>query len=87
MFDNEDRSIDCATCVAAGTTACGECVVSHLLANDDGPIEYVVAPVVRITSHAERALALLAAAGLLDDPPVFVPYDEFLSGVTAPSTA
>ncbi len=84
MFDS-DLPIDCATCVAAGTTACGDCVVAHLLANDDGPIEFVVAPVVRLTTPIDRAVARLAAAGLLDDPPVFVPYDEFeLAGSVAP---
>ena len=55
----------------------GDCIVTHLLANDDGPIDYVVAPVIAIASPAERAVELLAAAGLLDDPPVFVPYEEF----------
>ena len=77
MFDTDHVSIDCATCVAAGTTACGDCVVAHLLANDDGPIDYVVAPVIAITSPVDRAVELFAAAGLLDDPPVWVPSEEF----------
>jgi len=72
-----DLPIDCATCVASGTTACGDCVVAHLLANDDGPIEFVVAPVVSLTTPVDRAVSLLASAGLLDDPPTFVPADVF----------
>ncbi len=77
MFDSDDLPIDCATCVAAGTTACGDCVVAHLLANDDGPIEFVLAPVVKLSSPIDRAVALFTAAGMLDDPPAFVPFDEF----------
>ena len=83
MFDS-DLFIDCATCVAAGTTACGDCMITHLLANDDGPIDYVVAPVVSITSPVERAVELFAAAGLLDDPPVFVEPDDFERVTAAP---
>lgn len=78
-----DLPIECATCVAAGTTACEDCVVAHLLANDDGPIEFVVAPVVNLRNPVDRAIALFAAAGLLDDPPVLVPYDDFETAATA----
>jgi hypothetical protein len=44
MHDADDLTIECATCPATGTTACGDCIVTHLLANDDGPIEYTPAP-------------------------------------------
>ncbi len=83
-MNDSDLFIDCATCVAAGTTACGDCMVAHLLANDDGPIDYVVAPVVSITSPVERAVELFAAAGLLDDPPCFVTPDDFEGSSAAP---
>jgi hypothetical protein len=43
MHDADDLTIECATCPATGTTACGDCIVTHLLANDDGPIEYTPA--------------------------------------------
>ena len=82
MFDNDEFSIDCATCIGHGTTACSECVVSHLLANDDGPIDFITTPVKflePIPTPDEVALALLVKAGLVDDPPVFVPMAEFLA--------
>ena len=76
---NDGFSIECGTCVATGTTACADCVVSHLLANDDGPIEFVtVAPPVTAT---DRAIALFAQAGMLDDPVRFVAPDEFECGI------
>jgi hypothetical protein len=84
MFDS-DIPIDCATCVAAGTTACGDCMVSHLLANDDGPIEFVVAPVASLRTPIDRAIALFASAGMLDDPPEYVPYDEFERAASVPT--
>jgi hypothetical protein len=40
-MENFDLSIECDTCVATGTTACADCIVTHLLANDDGPIDLV----------------------------------------------
>ena len=83
-MDDSDLSLDCATCVAAGTTACGDCVVTHLLANDDGPIDFVVAPVISITSPIERAVELFVAAGLLDDPPVYVAAADFEQGAVVP---
>ncbi len=43
MFDDDALRIDCDTCVATGTTACNDCVVGHVLANEDGPIGLVVA--------------------------------------------
>ena len=71
-------SIECGTCVATGTTACADCVVAHLLANDDGPIDLVmVAPPL---SMADRAIALFVNAGLLDDPIEFVSSTEFERG-------
>ncbi len=86
MFDDDALTIDCDTCVATGTTACNDCVVGHVLANEDGPIGLVVArqhPVavsVRTdvgARDADRAVELFVAAGLLDDPPVFVaPFPE-----------
>ena len=77
MFDDSDMTLDCQTCVAANTTACNDCVVSHVLANDDGPIELVVSPLEAPVSAADRAVSLFAKAGLLDDPVVFVPIDQF----------
>ena len=44
-MENNDISIECGTCVATGTTACADCIVTHLLANDDGPIDLVTVPV------------------------------------------
>ncbi len=80
-LDHDGFSIECGTCVATGTTACTDCVVSHLLANDDGPIGFVtVAPPVTAT---DRAIALFAQAGMLDDPVRFVAIDEFERGIAA----
>lgn len=45
MFSDDDLTLDCATCLAANTTACSECIVSHLLANDDGPIGLEPVPI------------------------------------------
>ncbi len=82
MTNDIDFALDCTTCVAANTTACGDCVVHHLLANDAGPIEFVPSAIpVAILSDAERAIDLFAKAGLLDDEPCFVPHSEFESGV------
>lgn len=79
--------LDCQTCLAANTTACGDCIVAHVLANDDGPIELVstgltVAPPGPSTGdesdpHVERAVDLLAKAGLLDAEPVWVDRSAF----------
>ena len=76
-MENFDISIDCATCVATGTTACADCVVTHLLANDDGPIDLVVTAVDAPMSTSDRAVALFAQAGLVDDPVQFVSVEEF----------
>ncbi|MFK7918278.1 MAG: hypothetical protein AB8G14_09400 [Ilumatobacter sp.] len=78
MFSDDDLVLDCRTCVAVNTTACSDCVVHHLIANDAGPIEFVPAPVV---SASQRAVQLFAKAGMLDDEPSFVSYSEFESGV------
>ncbi len=85
ISDSDSFSIECGTCVATGTTACTDCVVAHLLANDDGPIDFV--PVAlgasRSASDTEperacaRAITLFERAGLLDDPVQFVPLAEF----------
>ncbi len=81
MTNDIDFALDCTTCVAANTTACGDCVVNHLLANDAGPIGFVpsVTPVA-IVSDTERVVTLFANAGLLDEAPCFVAYSEFESG-------
>ncbi len=86
MFSDE-VTIECATCPATGTTACGDCVVTHLLANDAGPIDYTTIDQATIDhakndegaepSDLDRAIELFAAAGLLDDPPVLVEQVEF----------
>jgi hypothetical protein len=86
-MENFDISIECGTCVATGTTACADCIVTHLLANDDGPIDLVTVPIAApITAH-DRAIALFQRAGLLDDPVEFVPVSEFERGVATPITA
>ena len=79
MFQPDDLVLDCRTCVAANTTACSDCLVHHLLANDAGPIEFVPSPSFRRPSDAERAVSLFAKAGLLDEPAVWVSADEFES--------
>jgi hypothetical protein len=79
-MDNSDVatfSIECTTCVATGTTACNECVVTHLLANDDGPIDLVTVPVGAPMSAIDRTIALFQRAGLLDDPVQFVEHGVF----------
>jgi hypothetical protein len=76
--DTAPLSIECATCVATGTTACTECVVTHLLANDDGPIDLVTVPVDGpVLGPVERAVMLFRRAGLVDDPVCFVDPAEF----------
>jgi hypothetical protein len=81
-MDHNDREtqafgIECGTCVATGTTACADCLVTHLLANDDGPIDLVTVPLAVPMSPTDRAVALFRRAGLLDDPVEFVSYAEF----------
>jgi hypothetical protein len=72
-----DISIECGTCVATGTTACADCIVTHLLANDDGPIDLVTVPIAAPITAIDRAVGLFQRAGLLDDPVVFVSVEEF----------
>jgi len=82
MFSSDDLTLDCHTCVAANTTACGECVVNHLLANDAGPIEFVPTPrpaAPDAPSETRRVVELFAKAGLLDERPHFVSYADFES--------
>ncbi|HYN32419.1 MAG TPA: hypothetical protein VES40_07325 [Ilumatobacteraceae bacterium] len=76
-------SIECDTCVATGSTACAECIVTHLLANDDGPIDLVTVRVDAPVSGTDRAVALFQRAGLLDDPAEFVSLVEFEQGFVA----
>lgn len=67
-----DLRLDCRTCVAVGTTACEDCVVTHLLANDDGPIDLVVVP-----DPVDAAVELLAGAGLISGAPSWVERSDF----------
>ena len=90
MTDQPDDVIDCQTCLAANTTACADCIVGHLLANDDGPIELRVvaghrpddesAQVDPADAAVDRAVALFDRAGLLDSPPAFVSVSDFERG-------
>jgi hypothetical protein len=91
MLETDGLHIDCHTCVAANTTACNDCIATHLLANDDGPIELVVTPrPSRPTSvdlrtggtdaDADPVVERFVRAGLLDDPPVFVDPAVFAAG-------
>lgn len=70
-------AIECGTCVATGTTACTDCLVTHLIANDDGPIDYVTVAVQRPRTAADRAIELFERAGMLDDPVQFVSMAVF----------
>jgi len=82
MTNDIDFALDCTTCVAANTTACGDCVVNHLLANDAGPIDFLPTPQRKpVVSETSRVIDLFANAGLLGDEPEFVAYSEFESGV------
>jgi len=83
LDDSPTLSIECGTCVATGTTACADCVVAHLLANDDGPIDFVTVPVAAPASPTDRAVALFQRAGLLDDPVEFVSHADFQHGIAA----
>jgi len=85
-MENNDISIECGTCVATGTTACADCIVTHLLANDDGPIDFEVVPVAAPLSPTDRAVALFRSAGLVNDPVEFASVAEFERGVAAPVT-
>jgi hypothetical protein len=80
-----DISIECGTCVATGTTACADCVVTHLLANDDGPIDLVTVPIGPPITAIDRAVRLFQRAGLLDDPIEFVDVADFERAMVAPA--
>jgi len=88
--DDSALQLDCQTCLAANTTACGDCIVAHVLANDDGPIELVstgltiVPPQPASDTPIERAVDLLAKAGLLDAEPVWVERSVFEATVERP---
>ena len=84
-MENFDISIECGTCVATGTTACADCIVTHLLANDDGPIDLVTVLVAAPLSPTDRAIALFRRAGLVDDELELVSLCEFENGVAAPA--
>ncbi|HSL73048.1 MAG TPA: hypothetical protein VK853_01185 [Ilumatobacteraceae bacterium] len=86
-IDGAHLSIECGTCVATGTTACADCIVTHLLANDDGPIDLVTVPVAVEPSATAGAIDLFRRAGLLDDPIRFVSVAEFEQGVEVPIAA
>lgn len=77
MFSQDDFTLDCHTCQAANTTACTDCIVSHLLANDDGPIDLQPVPLHSPVTAVDRAVGMFGRAGLLDDDPVFVSQREF----------
>lgn len=86
-FHTDALSIECGTCVATGTTACTDCVVTHLLANDDGPIGLVSVAVAAPLSVHDRAIALFERAGLLDDPIEFVDFATFEDGLVTATFA
>jgi hypothetical protein len=86
-MENFDISIECGTCVATGTTACADCIVTHLLANDDGPIDLEVVAVAAPLSVTDRAVALFRAAGLVDDPVAFVSVADFERSAPSPVSA
>lgn len=80
MSDVPEFTIDCRTCIGSGTTACNDCVMTHLLANDAGPIDYVtigLQPVPRLPEPDEVAIDLFRRAGMVADPVEFVTQDEF----------
>ena len=80
-----DISIECGTCVATGTTACADCIVTHLLANDDGPIDLVTVPIAAPVTAIGRAVGLFQRAGLVDDPVEFVDLADFERWTVAPA--
>ncbi len=76
-------SIECGTCVATGTTACADCIVTHLLANDDGPIDLVTVPIDLPVTATDRAVIMFQRAGLLTDPVEYVSLADFEAGIAA----
>lgn len=87
MNESDYFNIECGTCLAAGTTACNECVVTHLLANDDGPVKFSMVRVGVSRGPQERAIELFERAGLLDDPVEFVPTEVFQRNRTLVNSA
>lgn len=85
--DQAPLTIECGTCLAAGTTACTDCLMTHLIANDDGPIEYMTVACDGPRSTVDRAIELFASAGLLDDPVRFATPAEFDSEMAVPVRA
>ncbi|WP_394934619.1 hypothetical protein [uncultured Ilumatobacter sp.] len=80
MTGHQNFSIDCKTCIGAGTTACNGCFVTHLLANDDGPIDYVpvvLSEVPRLADSQEMAISMFIQSGLVDVPIQLVPVEDF----------
>jgi len=49
--------ISCSDCTAQHTTACGDCVVTHVLGREAGGVVFDLA--------TERAVRLLAQAGMI----------------------
>ncbi len=80
MSDEALFSIDCGTCIATGTTACNECLVTEVLAATDVPIALTPAPATG-GGRAARAVQLFRAAGLIDDEPVWVEPGDFEAAV------
>ncbi len=84
MFQPNGSTIECDTCVASNTSACGDCIVSFVLANDAGPIEFVPAPepveVRPLPGTVDAAVELFVRAGLVDEPVVYVSVAEFERG-------
>ena len=85
MSPRDEFTIDCKTCIGAGTTACSECMVSHLLANDDGPIDYVPVrlTVVPRVDPVETAIDMFRRSGLVGAEPEWVSVEEFTAVETA----
>ncbi len=84
MFQPNGSSIECGTCVAANTSACSDCIVNYVLANDAGPVEFVPVHIGAHDDHDARVDAtvrLFVSAGLVDDPVVFLSSREFESGI------
>jgi len=85
--DGSALNLDCHTCLAANTTACSDCVVAHVLANDDGPIELISTGLVIAAASdpaLDHAVNLLAKADLLDAEPVWVDRSVFELSTTRP---
>ena len=79
MFSSDDITLDCRTCVAVNTTACEDCIVNHLLANEAGPIDFVPTSRPSDASDTERVVDLFVSAGLLDGDSHSVPFADFES--------